>query len=51
MGEQKQRVGIVHGDVESLAGWQLGVEVMEPSDDALRAALGCDVASVQPTCP
>ena len=45
VGEQKQRVGIVHGDVESLAGWQLGIEVMEPADDALRAALGCDVAS------
>lgn len=35
------RVGIVHGDVDSSAGWQLGVEAMEPPDDTLRQRLGC----------
>ena len=44
-----RRVGIVHGDVESLAGWGLGVEeAMSPPDEPLRAALGCgDPASQQ----
>ena len=42
VGAQRRRVGIVHGDVDSLAGWQLGVEAMEPADIALRAWLGCD---------
>ena len=37
----RARVGIVHGDVDGLAGWQLGVEAMSPPDEALRAALGC----------
>jgi hypothetical protein len=41
VGESRRRVGVVHGDVESLAGWQLGVEAMEPADEGLRAALGC----------
>jgi len=45
IGNARRRVGIVHGDVDSLAGWQLGVEAMEPADDSLRAALGCDAAS------
>ena len=27
-----QRVGIVHGDPESLAGWRLALEAMEPGD-------------------
>jgi len=44
VGEQRRRVGVVHGDVESLAGWQLGIEAMEPPDTALRAALGCTEA-------
>ena len=35
VGAQRRRVGIVHGDVESLAGWQLGVEAMEPVDTAV----------------
>lgn len=45
VGQHKQRVGIVHGDVDGLAGWQLGVEAMEPADEELRASLGCDAAS------
>jgi hypothetical protein len=45
LGTQRTRVGIVHGDVDSLAGWQLGVEAMEPADEALRSSLGCDGAS------
>ena len=40
-GERCTRVGIVHGDVESLSGWRLGVEAMSPPDETLRAALGC----------
>jgi hypothetical protein len=35
------RVGAVHGDPEGLAGWALGVELQEPPDPALRAAVGC----------
>ena len=42
VGASRRRVGIVHGDVDSLAGWQLGVEAMDPADNALRASLGCD---------
>lgn len=49
VGAARTRVGIIHGDVESLAGWQLGVEAMEPADVGLRAALGCDDASGQAT--
>ena len=45
VGQRGQRVGIVQGDVESLAGWRLGVEAMEPADEALRNALGCDASS------
>ena len=36
------RVGVVHGDPDSLAGWSFAVEAMEPGDAALRAALGCE---------
>ena len=35
------RIAIVHGDLDSLAGWQLGVEAMEPPDEPLRRLLGC----------
>ena len=37
-----ERVGIIHGDAESLAGWGFAVEAMEPLDQTLRAQLGCD---------
>jgi len=35
-----ERVGIVHGDPESLAGWRLAVEAMEPGDPTLRRQIG-----------
>lgn len=34
------RVGIVHGDLHSLAGWRLALEALEPPDEAARAATG-----------
>ena len=49
VGPARTRVGIVHGDVDSLAGWQLGVEAMAPADEALRKVLGCDKASGEAT--
>ena len=41
-------VAVVHGDVDSLAGWGLGVEVLEPLDAALREQLGCGAQHVTP---
>ena len=35
------RVGIVHGDPDSLAGWGFAVESMSPADEALRRRMGC----------
>jgi hypothetical protein len=35
-----QRVGIVHGDPESLAGWRLALEAMEPGDPLVRRQVG-----------
>ena len=35
------QVGIVHGDLHSLAGWSLAVENLEPADETLRERLGC----------
>lgn len=35
-----ERVGIVHGDPESLAGWRLALEAMEPADPAMREQQG-----------
>jgi hypothetical protein len=35
-----ERVGIVHGDPESLAGWRLALEAMEPGDPAVRRRVG-----------
>jgi hypothetical protein len=35
-----QRVGIVHGDPESLAGWRLALEAMEPGDPEVRRQAG-----------
>jgi hypothetical protein len=35
-----ERVGIVHGDPESLAGWRLALEAMEPGDLAVRRQVG-----------
>jgi hypothetical protein len=32
----EERVGIVHGDLESLAGWRLAIEAMEPGDPVVR---------------
>jgi hypothetical protein len=34
------RVGILHGDPESLAGWRLALEAMEPGDPAARRQAG-----------
>ena len=48
VGPRRRRVGIVHGDVESLSGWRLGVEAMPPADEPLRTALGCGDASGAP---
>lgn len=42
IGSERQRVGIVHGDVDSLGGWQLAVEAMEPADEGLRVTLDCN---------
>jgi hypothetical protein len=36
-----ERIGILHGDAESLAGWAFAVESMEPLDRPLRLSLGC----------
>jgi hypothetical protein len=36
----RERVGIVHGDPESLAGWRLALEAMEPGDPILRRQVG-----------
>jgi hypothetical protein len=35
-----ERVGILHGDPESLAGWRLALEAMEPGDPDLRHRVG-----------
>ncbi|NMI00341.1 metallophosphoesterase family protein [Pseudonocardia acidicola] len=35
-----RRVGIVHGDLESLAGWKLALEAVEPGDPDVRARTG-----------
>ena len=43
-----ERVGIVHGDPESLAGWRLALEAMEPGDPAVRRQVGW---RGQPTTP
>ena len=42
------RVGIVHGDPESLAGWRLALEAMEPGDAVVRQQVGW---RGQPTTP
>lgn len=34
------RVGVVHGDPDSLAGWGFGAEMMPPLDASLRGSLG-----------
>ena len=34
------RVGILHGDPESLAGWRLALEAMEPGDPVVRRQVG-----------
>jgi hypothetical protein len=35
-----ERIGIVHGDPESLAGWRLALEAMEPGDPQVRRQVG-----------
>jgi hypothetical protein len=35
-----ERVGIVHGDPESVAGWRLALEAMEPGDPVVRRQVG-----------
>jgi hypothetical protein len=41
-----RRVGILHGDPASLAGWGLAAEALPPADPELHAALGCGQAQV-----
>ncbi|MBN9112897.1 MAG: hypothetical protein J0I34_29440 [Pseudonocardia sp.] len=36
------RVGIVHGDPESLAGWRLALEALDPPDERARTETGFD---------
>src|SRR5215212_1293321 len=43
-----QRIGILHGDPESLAGWRLALEAMEPGDPQVRRQVGW---RGQPTTP
>ena len=43
-----ERVGIIHGDPESLAGWRLALEAMEPGDPRVRRQVGWHG---QPTTP
>jgi len=43
-----ERVGILHGDPESLAGWRLALEAMEPGDPSVRRQVGW---RGQPTTP
>lgn len=40
----EERIGILHGDAESLAGWAFAVENMEPLDQRLRLSLGCQTS-------
>jgi hypothetical protein len=40
----EERIGILHGDAESLAGWGFAVENMEPLDQGLRLRLGCQTS-------
>jgi hypothetical protein len=35
-----ERVGIVHGDPEAVAGWRLALEALEPGDPAVRRQVG-----------
>ena len=35
-----RRVGVLHGDPESLAGWRLALEAMEPGDSLVRRQVG-----------
>jgi hypothetical protein len=35
-----RRIGILHGDPESLAGWRLALEAMEPGDPLVRRQVG-----------
>lgn len=37
----EERIGVIHGDPESLAGWAFAVENMAPLDEALRQRFGC----------
>jgi hypothetical protein len=39
-GVSRHRIGIVHGDPESLAGWRLALEAMEPGDQRVRRQVG-----------
>ncbi len=41
VGVADERIAVLHGDPESLAGWKFSVEAMEPADHALRAKFGC----------
>lgn len=37
----EERIGVLHGDPQWLAGWGFAVENMEPLDERLRTRLGC----------
>jgi hypothetical protein len=44
-----QRIGILHGDPESLAGWRLALEAMEPGDLLVRRQVGWHGQPTTPT--
>jgi hypothetical protein len=44
-----ERVGVVHGDPESLAGWRLALEAMEPGDPTVRRQRGWHGQPTTPT--
>jgi hypothetical protein len=45
-----QRIGILHGDPESLAGWRLALEAMEPGDPLAANSAGVARQPPPPTC-
>jgi hypothetical protein len=44
-----ERVGILHGDPEALAGWRLALEAMEPGDPQVRRQVGWRGQATTPT--
>lgn len=43
-----ERIAILHGDPESLAGWRFSVECMPPPDEILRRNMRCDEGPLTP---